>query len=231
VSDVLLRALRPTRPDTVVHAVWGAIAAAWVALVVHDVGPAHDHNPVGGVAAWFVMVVAMMGPAVLPAVRHVVDSSLRWRRPRAVAEFLGVYVGGWMLFGLAAVSIASALGQSVGLAACALATAALWQVTPYKWRAMIDCHRAVPLPPTGRRASVGCLTFGAVHASACVRSCWPAMAVMAVAPGPHVLWCTGLLPVVLHERLAPRPRRAARTTGAALAAAALLVGLPLAVGA
>jgi hypothetical protein len=57
------------------------------------------------------------------------------------------------------------------------------------------------------------------------------MAVMAVAPGPHVLWCTGLLPVVLHERLAPRPRRAARTTGAALAAAALLVGLPLAVGA
>src|SRR5262245_61930743 len=136
-SRAILGVLRPSPAEPVDDAVRWSIAVAWAALVVHDLGPTHDHHRVGDIAAWLVMVIAMMGPAVLPAVRHVVESSLRWRRPRAAAEFLSVYVGAWLLVGLITLATAARFGRSLVTAAFALAVAAVWQGTSYKWRAMV----------------------------------------------------------------------------------------------
>jgi len=198
-----------------------AVAAAWTAVVAHDVlEPRHHHALVGALSGWTVMTMAMMGPAVLPAVRHVAESSLRWRQRRAAAEFAAVYVTLWIVFGAAALTLLSPLRPSVPLVAGGLFVAAVWQATPHKRRFLWRCHRAVPLPPTGWRATVGCVRFGVVHGLACIGSCWPMMTVMAVAPSPHVPLAVGLTTVILHERRATRPRRATRQSAVCLALAA-----------
>src|SRR5205085_1687546 len=56
-------------------------------------------------AMWALMVVAMMLPTALPAVRHVAAASLRWRRGRAIALFVSVYVSVWVAFGAAVVAL------------------------------------------------------------------------------------------------------------------------------
>lgn len=201
-----------------------AIVAAWLTLIAHDfVEPHHRHSMVGGLPGWTVMTVAMMGPAVLPAVRHVAQSSLRWRRRQAIGEFVVVYVALWVGFGTAALTVASPTAPSAELAGAALVLAAVWQVSPPKRRALWDCHRAVPFPPTGIRATMSCARFGAVHGSACIRSCWPLMAAMGFMPPPHVISAGALTAVILYERRARRPRQATRRSAAALAAAGLIV--------
>lgn len=197
---------RPVPPAAVL-----VIGTAWLLLAVHELEPAGArHSLPVEVMGWTVMSAAMMGPAALPAMRHVALSSLRWRRSRAVAEFVAAYGALWVAFGVVALGVTSRLGPSGRLVAVALVLAALWQLSPGKQRFLRRCHRAVPLPPTGRRATLGCLRFGWVHGVACVGSCWGLMAVMAAAPAGHLAWNAVVTLLVLRERSAPRPRRAAR---------------------
>lgn len=210
-------------PELVARA---AVLAAWSALVAHDfLEPRHHHHLLGALAGWTVMTVAMMGPAVLPAVRHVTRSSLRWRRRRAAGEFAAVYLALWVGLGAAALTLASWIGPSARLVAGGLLVAAVWQVTPQKRRSLWSCHRAVPFPPSGIRATVGCARFGVIHGLACIGSCWPLMTVMAVAPAPHVVWAAPLTTVVLHERRARHPRQATRRSAICLAIAAVVVAV------
>lgn len=204
----------------------GVIGGAWLALVVHDLGPTHgSHGLFAETAAWTVMSVAMMGLAVLPAIRHVAASSLRWRRSRAVVEFTVVYGAVWVAFGVVALAVTSRIGRSLVLVVVALALAILWQLTQLKQRFLRRCHRAVPLPPTGLRATLGCMRFGWVHGTACLGSCWCLMGVMAAAPGGHAAWGAILTTLVLRERVKPKPRQAARQATAPLAALVLAIAL------
>ncbi len=116
---------------------------------------AHHSLLLGGgavvaVAMWTLMAVAMMLPTALPAVRHVAANSLRRRRPRAMATFAAVYALIWVAFGvlLLAASQAWAGFDRTAVAAAALALAAAWQLSAAKRRAVRDCHRPSPLPPT-----------------------------------------------------------------------------------
>ncbi len=54
------------------------------------------------IAAWMLMVVAMMFPLVIGSVRTVAARSLWRRRHRAIAGFLTGYAGAWFLVGLVA---------------------------------------------------------------------------------------------------------------------------------
>lgn len=219
-----------------------AVAAAWAALVVHDFGSRHAHGPaagsenligvsagrvVGAMPGWILMVVAMMGPVALPAIRHVAASSLRWRRGRAVIEFCSVYFAMWIGAGLVAVALTAEVEPSPPLLGALLLVAAAWQLTPAKRRALLACHRAIPMPPTGPQATIACARFGGVHARACMASCWPVMFAMVLAPMPHAAWTAALFPVVVHERCAPKPRRAARQSAGVLALAAAAVWLSM----
>ncbi|MER6251509.1 DUF2182 domain-containing protein [Streptomyces sp. NPDC001584] len=235
--------------------------AAWIALVAPAVtgrshgadgtgrtpgtGAPHHHMSTaqavhgaagsGGLGMWALMSVAMMLPAAVPALAHVGTNSLRRRRQRAMATFAAVYLAVWIGYGallLGSAPLWARLPDDVVLA-CALALAAAWQLTVHKRRALRDCHRSSPLPPTGWRAVAGAGRFGLRQGGACLRSCWALMLVMAVASGRSgsgsgsgmLAWMAVLTGIVMTERLARKPRRPTRLAAAVLAAAALAVVL------
>ncbi|HEV3051521.1 MAG TPA: DUF2182 domain-containing protein, partial [Longimicrobium sp.] len=129
--------------------------------------------------------------------------------------------GVWALFGAVAIAAVTtwAPRDRTPLLAAVLAVAALWQVTPWKRRALLNGHRAVPLPPRGLRATVADVHFGLRYGAACVGSCWALMLAMVVAPSGHLLWTATLAVVVTAEKTLPRPRRTSRRVAYALAAA------------
>ncbi|HEY2767000.1 MAG TPA: DUF2182 domain-containing protein [Solirubrobacteraceae bacterium] len=180
-----------------------------------------------GMPMWALMSSAMMLPAALPAVRHVAVNSLCWRRGRAIAEFLAVYLAIWVAYGVLALGALAWTGRvrSAIVLAFALAVAAAWQLTDHKLRALRACHRSSPLPPRGWRASAGVARFGLRNGGACLGSCWAIMLVGALATSGRLLWMLALTALVCAEKLSNRPLRATRRTAALLAGGALGAGL------
>jgi predicted metal-binding membrane protein len=205
----------------------GVVTAAWAMLfagVTRDDHLAHHARTITeGLPHWVVMTVAMMGPATLAAVRHTGVNSLWWRRGRATIEFSAAYLAVWTMVGAVALWGASFVPRGSGWIATglALALAAAWQVTPFKYLSLRRCHRSVPLPPRGWRAEVGAVRFGLHNGCACVGSCWCLMLVMAVVPNAHVLWTAALATLSTTERLVESPRRATRRAALVLAVAAV----------
>lgn len=230
------------RPQLVAELV---VLSTWVALVALHAGPRHQPVPgslhaylhatptviataatspfaaiVVGLPGWTLMSAAMMVPAAIPAARHVAVNSLRRRRHRAVGEFLATYLSVWVLFGAV---VLPALWQwpvpRVFALAPALVLAAGWQFTPWHGHFVSDCHRTIPLPPTGRAAVRGTTGFGAKYGLACLGSCWALMLVMAVAVTHHLVWTAVLGFAVAVEKNLIQPRRTARVLGTLLAVA------------
>jgi predicted metal-binding membrane protein len=212
-------------------------AAAWLALLaglgMHPTPVGMHHaplDPIAGLPGWSLMVVAMMVPVTLPAVRYVGLNSMRGRRQRAMALYTAVYVGVWVLFGITALGTDHLLSVHLGvgdrvLLALALAVAAGWQLTRAKRRALFACGRTVPLPPAGRRADAGCVRFALLQAWRCVRSCWAIMLVMVVVCHAGLAWMVALTALVVAEELTIRGRRLTRPAAALLAAAAIAVAV------
>jgi predicted metal-binding membrane protein len=181
---------------------------------------------VAGLPMWALMACAMMLPAALPAVRHVAVNSLRWRRGRAVAGFLLVYLAIWIAYGVLVLGALALLSiPSSRLLILALAVAAAWQLTKPKLRALRACHRSSPLPPRGWRAHLGVARFAARNGGACLGSCWALMLVSAVATSGRLLWMLALTALVCVEKLANRPLRATRHTAVLLGGGALGAGV------
>jgi predicted metal-binding membrane protein len=181
----------------------------------------------GSIEMWALMVVAMMLPSALPAVRHIGANSLRWRRRRAMATFLAGYAAIWIVLGAAVVVILrmSSLPDRAIASAVALALAGAWQLTPYKRRALSDCHRPSPLPPRGWRATLGVLRFAWRGSLACIRSCWALMLAMGLAQSVPIFWMVAITGIVTVEKFTQTPRHAARVSAALLAVGAFLTGL------
>lgn len=179
-------------------------------------------STLAGTPMWALMATAMMVPVAMPAVNHVGGKSLFWRRRRATAEFLAVFLGLWIAFGaivLGALSSWGPAGSPYAFAA-ALALAALWQLTPLKLRAMRACHRSRRLPPRGWRASAGVADFALHNGSACIASCWAMMAAASLAGPASLLWMGAMTGVMTTEKLAEKPLRTSRRVAALLFAAA-----------
>ena len=182
---------------------------------------AADHALIG-LPMLLVASVAMMLPGSLPALKHVATHSFRWRRGRALAQFLLIYLAVWVLFGALALTLLGQLRLSPRTELLAsLAIAAGWQLTSLKRRAVRDCHRSVPLPPSGWPAVVGVCRFASVNANACVRSCWAMMLTMAVVPPAEMVVCMPLLTgMISAEKVGRRPRLATRVVAVGLAVGA-----------
>lgn len=164
-----------------------------------------------GTLATPMMVVAMMGPLVLPALHHAGVSGLWARRGRGPAVIFAGFLATWIpvMWGIDLV-VAMAAG-TIGAVMTVVATVALavaWQLSIWRVRALRSCARIVPLPPRGRRADVACLAYGLVLGRSCVLSCVGLMAVVAAA-GHGLVAMAAVAAVQLHERQArgPRPRR------------------------
>jgi predicted metal-binding membrane protein len=177
---------------------------------------------VGGLPMWVLMVVAMMLPGALPALAHVAAHSYRWRRGRAMTAFSVAFIALWVMAGTVALAVLSLVHANLSLELFVMfGAAAVWQLSVFKDRALRDCHRSLPLPLTGWAATVGAMRFGAANAGACLRSCWPAMAAMAIVPGWEMwLWMPLLTGLMSWEKLAGRPRLTTRVAAVALTLAA-----------
>jgi len=210
------RRLLLRRPELGASAV---VVGAWVALLALAAQGGHRHVS-GGLPHWTLMTVAMMGPTALAGIRHTGLNSLRWRRRRAMAEFVVAYLAVWIAFGVLALTGAALVPAEPGSAAFAivLAGAAAWQLSPLKRRWLRDCHRSVPLPPRGWAAEWAALRFGLRNGAACLGSCWCLMLVMAVASG--LLWTVLIAGFVTAEKLLQQPRQATRLGAGVLAIAA-----------
>jgi predicted metal-binding membrane protein len=228
--------------------VWPAVlaAVAWCLLVAlaaprgdngvavhyaethhHTSAPTMSANSVPGLVWWTVMVVAMMVPLTLPAVRTVALNSLWARRYRGVGLYLLAYTTAWVGLGALALAAREAGERWSGMTVhnsppalgAVLLVAAGWELTRWKRRALRTAHRTMPLAPRGRRADLSCISWGLVSARRCAGSCWAVMLVMTIT---HNLAVMALLTgVSLADRYRRRP--ALRASAAVLAGLAVVV--------
>jgi predicted metal-binding membrane protein len=194
----------PPRRHGPVALLWAATAAAWLAVLAvpvlggtdplrHHGSGSVDAGPTstgGQLAAWMLMVVAMMLPVATPALRGPGPAGTREHQ----VAVLVAYLGAWLGFGAvwlvchgavrAAVTRWTWLDQRPTLAAAgALAVAGLYQFTPVKRRCLTACRD--PGVDGGRRrpgpARGWCV--GLRLATLSLGSCWALMLVMSALGG------------------------------------------------
>lgn len=189
---------------------------AWTYLVVaHLLGHGSTADEAWRFAPgdWVMMVVAMMVPAMLPAIRLVGLDSLWNRRVRAPGIFVATNVLVWtaVAAGTAVVIVTAEAATGASFVpdrrwiTVALVAAAAWQFTPAKLRFLRRCHLRTPLAPRGWRADRAVIRYGLVHGRACVGSCLFLMAAMFLAGQDHVHLMLPATLVTVVERRRPRP--------------------------
>lgn len=206
------------------HPEWWLVvvsAVAWVLILRtpggfqgrHHSGADSDYLTAAG--GWLLMVVAMMGPVMVPRVRHVAQCCVGRARTRAIAETLAGALLIWtavgvLVVGLLAVSpVLDAQDSPVTFGVVWLLVAG-WQLSASKMSALARCH-AIRVPrgmADGRRR----LTAGVTYTGWCVVSCGPAMAAMALTGHPLLLMIV-LAVGLTAERVAHRPVRTSRRLG------------------
>ena len=176
---------------------------------------------------WLLMIAAMMLPLILNMIRYTATRSLWARRHRAMAGFVIGYFAPWLALGIVVAGLRQVTWTHTYIApAMGFAVAALWQLTPIHWRALISCHRILPLAPLGWQADRDCLRFGGAIGLACVTSCWPLMLACMFA-GHGLIAMMGGMALGVAERWSFRPRRRALLVGTLALAGyyAVLAGL------
>ncbi len=146
-------------------------------------------SPMGFLTGWGLMVVAMMAPLLIPALRHAFARSLPRRRRRAVALVTVAYVATWTAGGVGLVALAGGVRALTGADVAilgGLAVAVLWQAAPLKQRCRNRRAGHPPLAAFGRAADLDALRFGATHAVWCFGSCWALMLIPLLVPEWHV---------------------------------------------
>ena len=194
-------------------------------------------NGLSGVAAyllvWGTMMLAMMLPSLLPAVRAYREDICNDPSAfgPAIAAFLGAYGLAWTLVGAVPLAVASLVpirglltatvfGASAGALAVGglLAFAGGYQFTALKRNLLVRCCRCRPIshrPAVGRMAR-----DGLAYAADCIGCTWPLFALMVALGSMNLLVMVGLTLVVSLERLAPDSGAAARAVGVVVLAAA-----------
>ena len=201
--------------------VWPVAGAAWLVVVWGALGwdplgrsADHIHHRPGGVPSWgshlmlwTAMVAATMLPLIAGNLRGVGLRSPRVRRARATVEvavgwaFVWVAAGAVLSLGLVMAHEVITLAVVVGVVG---AVAVAWQFASAKRTAVARCHRRFA-PPLGAAATPACLRFGRSLGLDCLLSCWPNMALMAVA-GHHLLAVVALGWLSWRDRRRPHDR-------------------------
>jgi hypothetical protein len=203
------------------HPEWWCVAlsiGAWALMIVHAVqhwGHAHHHMMSFSeeMIHWTAMIAAMMLPLTLAPVRVTAFRSLKARRHRAIVGFLMGYFAPWILLGVpVALFRRLSFTHTHGAAAMAFALAALWLWLPARRIALVECHRTMPLAPTGIRADGDCLRFGWLIGIACVITCWPLMVACSLTGHALPAMVGGAIIGAL-ERVGFRPRKWAVLVG------------------
>jgi predicted metal-binding membrane protein len=203
--------------------------AAWAALIAGI--PMAD--PAMFLAAWTVMMTAMMLPSSAPMLllyRLSADSG-------TLGELRTLAFGaGYLLVWAAAGAIVFVLQRfldaamdpdlrPLGVAAVLLAAGA-YQFTPLKTTCLRACQSPADfLVGHWRGGTLGALRLGLDHGLYCLGCCWALMAVLVAAGAMGLAWVALIALVVLVEKLVPRAVWFGRGVGVAFALGALAVVL------
>jgi len=227
-----------------------ACALAWAALVAHGGGAAGGAHAVhaghalaphalapswSGFAAtflmWFLMMVAMMLPAVAPWI--VLFAELDRRQAQhaphvPAALFAAGYFAVWAGYSLLAAAVqlglqqAANLDRNLALGAFAggilLVLAGAFQFTPLKAACLTHCRNPLSyLIARWRDGPVGAFGLGARHGLFCTGCCWALMALGFALGVMNLAWMAALTVAIAVEKNAPGGAAWSRVMGAGLA--------------
>jgi predicted metal-binding membrane protein len=160
---------------------------------------------------WIAMSAAMMLPAVVPA------ASLAERVGRSGTAFVGGYFAVWAVTGVAAFEATRVLmSAGRGLAAGAVAAAAVYQLSPLKDACLRRCRS-----PLGLLVRRGALGAGLEHGALCLGCCWALMLALLALGAGSLLWMAAVAAAILVEKVSALGTRASRPVAFALLGAAV----------
>jgi len=197
----------------------GGIAAAPTAPTGH-VG--HGAAPFSWphTAAWIAMV-AVMAPLIAPNVRFAARRSPRRARASVardvVAGWALVWLGAAVVLGIGGAVLVGALGELVAIALLTV-VAVCWQYSDRKRRGLARCHAVLAPPLDRRRSGRACRAYGVALGRDCVQSCWPLMALMAVAAHDPVVVAAVVGVAWYERRRRPHHDPASRATAVVIVA-------------
>ena len=179
--------------------IFGLSLLAWLTIIVRfdatgiGLSLAHLHHHGNAsllwlteMRGWMVMIVAMMLPLVATSARNAAAMSLWSRRHRAIAGFVLGYLSIWLIIGIIISLVISILRLHGWLdpriaITTSFCLAVLWEFTSIKKRALLACHRTIPIAPTGWRANLDCVRYGWMIGGSCLISCWALMVMCSLA--------------------------------------------------
>jgi len=187
------------------------------------------------VAAWAVMMAAMMLPSALPMIGLYGATQRNTAGPGGqavrIALFTLTYLALWALTGVpiyfasVGLSAISAHGLANGIAGLLVVTG-IFQLSPLKQVCLRHCRSPLGFLLGHWRAGWrGGLAMGWAHALYCLGCCWALMVVLVAAGAMGLPWVLLIAAVVAAEKLLPRGEWIARVTGVAL----VLLGVVVAV--
>jgi predicted metal-binding membrane protein len=169
------------------------------------------------IAAWTVMMVAMMVPSFVPAVRTFDTSARTTGQPGgATVLFVIGYLLVWSMTGALAYLIVEALqgwlpaGSTTALriGAALLVVAGVYQLTPPKQACLRRCrspHTGVaPRVVTPARGHRGAMRAGLWQGVYCLGSSWPLMLVLVLVGLMNLAWMGVIAGVIFVEKVVPR---------------------------
>jgi len=192
-----------------------AVGLTWVILLVAPAGM--GAGPTVFVAAWTVMMTAMMLPSAAPLV-------LLYRRGASARDTVllaGGYLAVWAAAGVPAYFASELLPMSASPAA--LAVAGIYQLTPAKESCLRRCRS--PADFLVQRWGRGAFRIGMEHGAWCLGCCWALMAVLVLAGMMGLAWVVGLAAVVALEKLTAHGVVLSRLAGVTMLVAAIIQGV------
>src|SRR3989475_10730669 len=187
------------------------------------------------VAAWAIMMAAMMLPSAMPMIglyaatqRSAVNAT---STSVAVSAFALMYVALWTLTGVpiyfASVALMAVAPATLAYTiAAVLVVAGIFQLSPLKQVCLRHCRSPLGFLLGHWRGGLrGGLAMGRAHALYCLGCCWALMVVLVAAGAMGLPWVLLIAAVVAAEKLLPRGEWVARVTGVAL----VLLGVAVAV--
>lgn len=172
-------------------AVCGAMAEAWGR--VDGVGVRQfwlANPPLPMLAAWLMMLCAMMPLLLIQPAAHLWRRSLARRRWRALAWFCLGYFGVWLCAAALLPPLAVGLRifgtHATPPMAVALACLGFWQSTPFRQHCLNRCHYVPHLCAFGWRSDRDGMRYGVDHGAACLGACWPWMLLTLTTDAHHL---------------------------------------------
>lgn len=169
------------------------------------------NSPGSLLVGWALMLTAMMGPLLIPPLRHVHQRSFARSRARATVLFVAGYATIWMATSGVFVMLALAVPLIVRdswFVALVILGALLWQFSPAKQGCLNRGHAHPELAAFGRAANMDAFRFGVTHGVWCVGSCWALMLLPFLFPRGHVAAMAAVTLWLFCERIErPMPPR------------------------